>query len=263
VPRREPGQARQPQAAAPIASYIECRVFISNSREREVSPGPAQSSGKAGRGRPYQSARRAQAASETRAAILAAATRLFLSRGYGPVTVSDIAAEASVAVPTVYASAGGKSAILATLIDESMRDPVGAATLAAIRECTGPEEVIRVSVHGVRMDNERYQDIIQVMVAAAALDETAAATLATSDRRVRQALTRTTRRLQQLHALRPGLAPGRATSILWFYLGRQAWHALVAEQQWSWDEAERWLREQVSAALVGTGDAAGGARSGA
>jgi hypothetical protein len=40
------------------------------------------------------------------------------------VTVQDIAHEASTAVPTVYASTGGKAAILATLTEEAVRDPV-------------------------------------------------------------------------------------------------------------------------------------------
>jgi Bacterial regulatory proteins, tetR family len=56
----------------------------------------------------------------TRATILATATRLFLAHGYGRVTVNDIAQEAHLAVPTVYASTGGKSAILSTLIEEGM-----------------------------------------------------------------------------------------------------------------------------------------------
>lgn len=213
-----------------------------------MSAGPERPSGQARR--PYRSSRRAEAAAGTRAMILAAAMRLFLSRGYGGVTVADIAREAAVAVPTVYASAGGKSAILATLIDEQMRDPVGAATLSAVRECQDPQDVIRVTVHGVRVDNERYHDMIQVMVAAAALDETATATLVRSDRLVRRALARTAHRLQDLHGLRPGMSPGKATDVLWFYLAHQAWHLLVAGRQWSWDGAEEWLGEQLSTALL-------------
>lgn len=216
-----------------------------------MSPGPARPSRDAAR--PYQSARRSQAAAETRAVILASAMRLFLSRGYGTVTVADIAREAAVAVPTVYASTGGKSAILASLIDETMRDPVGAETLAALRHCQTPQEAMAVTVHGVRVENERYHDMIQVMVAAATLDETATATLAGSDRRVRQALARTSRRLRELRALKPGITLGKATDVLWFYLGHHAWHLLTAGQGWSWEEAELWLGEQASTALLDPG----------
>ena len=41
-----------------------------------------------------------------------------------------------------------------------------------------------------------------------------------------------------------------ATDILWFYLGREAWHVLVAERQWSWDTAEQWLTARASEALI-------------
>jgi len=55
-------------------------------------------------------------------------------------------------------------------------------------------------------------------------------------------------RLGGVHPLT--VSPARATDILWFYLGHQAWHVCVAEQGWSWDEAEAWLAAQVVAALV-------------
>jgi AcrR family transcriptional regulator len=209
---------------------------------------PAAPSGKPARS--YQSPRRAQAAADTRATILATAMRLFLERGYGGVTVGDIARDAAIAVPTVYASTGGKAAILATLIDQAERDPIVEQTLAAIRETRDSHEVVRITAHGTRVDNQRYHDIIQVMVAAATLDQTATATLVESDRRYRQALAQTAHRLQDLHALKPGLTLDQATAILWFYLGHQAWHLLVADRQWSWDDAEAWLGEQASTALL-------------
>jgi AcrR family transcriptional regulator len=198
--------------------------------------------------RAHRPVRRARAASQTRAAILAAAMRLFLERGYGGATVSDIAREAGTAIPTVYASAGGKAAILATLIADAQGDPIVEDTLAAVRERTDPGEVIRAAVRGVRTDNERYHDIVRVMVTAASVDESVAASLVASDREYRTALGEVAVRLGEVHPLTVSLA--RATDILWFYLGHQAWHICVAEQGWSWDEAEAWLAAQVVAALV-------------
>lgn len=212
----------------------------------------AEPSGKAQR-RPYRSPRRAQAAADTRATILATAMRLFLEHGYGKVTVADIARAAATAVPTVYASTGGKSAILATLIEEAMRDPIVEETFAAIRASTTPQEAIRVTAHGVRVDNQRHRDVIQLMVAAATIDETATATRVRSDRSYWSSLARTTDRLRELHALRPGLTRRRATDILWFFFGHRAWHLFVAERGWSWDDAERWLAGQAEAALLGPG----------
>jgi AcrR family transcriptional regulator len=200
--------------------------------------------------RPYRSALRAKAAAETRATILATATRLFLAHGYGRVTVNDIAQEAHLAVPTVYASTGGKSAILSTLIEEGMRDPVVDETLSAIRERRSPHEVIRVVAHGVRVSNERYHDIAQIMATAAVIDETATDILVRSDDGYREELAHAARRLKSLRALKKGLTEKQTADILWFYFGRQAWHLFVYDRHWSWEDAERWLAEHASTALL-------------
>ena len=200
--------------------------------------------------RPYRSELRAKAAAQTRTTILAAAMRLFVSHGYGKVTVNDIAQEANVAVPTVYASAGGKSAILSTLIDQAMADPVVEETQAAIRKCQNPNEVIAVTAHGTRVDNERHHDIAQVMAAAAVLDDGATDILVRSDEQYREALSHTARRLKSLRALRKGLSEKRAIDILWFCFGREAWHLFVYDRHWSWDDAESWLTAQACTALT-------------
>ena len=200
--------------------------------------------------RPYRSTVRAQAASNTRRSILDTAMRLFLERGYARVTVGDIALQASLALPTVYASTGGKSAILATLIDEAMRDPIVDETLSAVGRSNSADEVLRITAHGVRVDNERYHDIIEVMKYAAVVDATATDILQRSDAGYRQALGQIARRLRTLKALPPRMTHARATDVMWFYFGREAWHLLVADRGWSWDEAERWLVSQAVAALI-------------
>jgi AcrR family transcriptional regulator len=202
--------------------------------------------------RAYRSARRAQGATETRAAILAAALRLFREHGYGKVTVQDIAREASTAVPTVYASTGGKGAILGTLIGDAMQDPIVAETIAAVDACADPRDAIGALVHGVRVDNERYRDIVRIMKDASAVEQAAADILARSDDLYRHYLSRSVDRLREMGALRPGLTRPRAIDITWFYLGHESWHMLAVARKWSWDEAEQWLARQLSAALLGT-----------
>jgi AcrR family transcriptional regulator len=209
---------------------------------------PGKTAGKSAR--PYHSPRRTQAAAETRATILATAKRLFVEHGYGKVTVNDIAAEAALAVPTVYACTGGKSAILSTIIDEAIRDPIVEETLSAIRQTSSAYDVIRITAHGTRVDNERYHDIVQVMKTAAAIDESATAILVESDRQYRHALSRIGRRLRDLDALKPGLTQKRATDTLWFYFGREAWRLFVTDRHWSWSDAEQWLSQQAISALI-------------
>jgi AcrR family transcriptional regulator len=217
-------------------------AYIKNKKPSTSAPVKAR--------RPYQSTVRAQAALDTRRNILDTAMRLFVEHGYGKVTVADIAAEASLASPTVYGSTGGKTAILATLIEESMSDTIVNETLSAVRKSTSGDEIIHIAAHGVRVDNERYHDIVQVMKNAAAVDAVAADILARSDAGYREALAEIARRLRGLKALQRGITEARATDIMWFFLGHEAWHLLVAGRQWSWDVAEQWLTEQAATALL-------------
>jgi AcrR family transcriptional regulator len=200
--------------------------------------------------RRYRSTLRAQTAAETRRNILDTGMRLFLDRGFGRVTVNDIAAEAALAVATVYASVGGKAAILNTLIEDAMGDPVVEETLSAVRASRLGHDVLHHAARGTRIDNERYHDIVQVMKNAAAVDTAAADILQRSDAGYRQALGQIARRLRTLKSLKPGINEGRATDVLWFYLGHQAWHLLVRDSGWTWDDAEQWLRNRAAEALL-------------
>lgn len=180
--------------------------------------------------------------------------RLFLERGYAKVAVSEIAQQAGLATPTVYASTGGKSAILATLISERQYgDPVVDATLAAVRKAKTARQVIEAIARGTRINNERYHDISQVMVTAAAADDAAAEVLERSDQWYRKTLSHAARRLKTLRALRKGLTEARAVDVLWFFFGREPWHLFIYDRQWSWDEAEVFLTVQASTALIEPG----------
>jgi AcrR family transcriptional regulator len=201
--------------------------------------------------RAYRSELRTKAAAHTRATILASAMQLFLKRGYAKVTVNDIARQANLATPTVYASTGGKSAILATLIEErQFGDPAIEETLAAIRRSTSARDVIAATAHGTRTANERHHDIVQVMVAASSLDDAVAELLAHSDQGYRNALGQAARRLKRLRALTDGLTEARAVDAMWFLFGHRAWHLFVYDLQWSWDEAESFLRAQATSTLI-------------
>lgn len=200
--------------------------------------------------RPYRNDRRARAAAATRTTILDTALRLFVEHGYAKVTISDIAREAGTAVPTVYASTGGKSAILTVLINRGVDDPVVERTLDAVRTAPDARAAVAAMAHGVRLDNERHLDVVRVMMTAAAVERHVEETLTQVAAAYRQALSVLTERLAELGALRPGLSRERATDMLWFLLGLPSWRLFVAERGWSWDETEQWLAQQASAALI-------------
>ena len=67
--------------------------------------------------RRYDSTRRREQARRTRREIIRAAYELFIRRGYGATTMTEIAAEASVSVETVYAAFGTKPNLLRKVWD--------------------------------------------------------------------------------------------------------------------------------------------------
>ncbi|RVW08829.1 TetR/AcrR family transcriptional regulator [Prescottella agglutinans] len=66
-------------------------------------------------------------AGRTRTAVIAAATRLFVQRGWSGTSMRDVAAEAGCAIETVYSSVGNKRALLKVALDVAVvgdDDPV-------------------------------------------------------------------------------------------------------------------------------------------
>jgi AcrR family transcriptional regulator len=69
--------------------------------------------------RRYDSLRRTTQARETRAEIASAARRLFDSQGWAETTVREVAREAGVSVPTVYATYGNKTGLAQAVADSA------------------------------------------------------------------------------------------------------------------------------------------------
>src|SRR5947209_9675697 len=90
--------------------------------------------------RKYDSSRRQAQAQQTQRQLVEAARRLFMERGYTGTTIEQIAREAGVAVETVYATFGSKRAVLARLLNVSVRGDDGPAPLL---EREGPQGVAR------------------------------------------------------------------------------------------------------------------------
>ncbi len=67
--------------------------------------------------RTYRSPRRALQAQQTRATVLTTCRAMFAERGWAATGVRDIAAAAGVSVETVYATLGGKVALLIAALD--------------------------------------------------------------------------------------------------------------------------------------------------
>ncbi|MFD7873428.1 TetR/AcrR family transcriptional regulator [Streptomyces sp. NPDC059766] len=199
--------------------------------------------------RPYVSPLREQAATRTRELIVRQATQLFAERGYGRVTVADIAAAAGVAPKTVFASIGSKSDILNRIVDEGVSASDYERAMQTLLARRTPESVLRALAHGTRMGNEGQFRVHEAIRKALPVHEDGEALWERATADYREALQATAR---HLHTLTPPpcYSVQETADLLWQWFGPSGWRTLVIESGWSWDRAEDVLYRTAVAALV-------------
>ncbi|MBP2325546.1 AcrR family transcriptional regulator [Kibdelosporangium banguiense] len=109
--------------------------------------------------RQYDSLRRTVQAQETRADIARAARKLFVEQGWAATTVRDVAREAGVSVPTVYAAYTNKTGLAMALADAADLTADGAKLLEEL-EAAGPREQLAAMAGYDRRLFDRAGDII-------------------------------------------------------------------------------------------------------
>ncbi|GAA1868870.1 TetR/AcrR family transcriptional regulator [Asanoa iriomotensis] len=193
--------------------------------------------------------RRARQAEETRRDILDAALRLFAERGYAATAIADIAAEAGVAVPTVYASVGAKPLLLRGLLG-TIDLEAGVPELArALGAATDPREVLRLAVRITRQVAERGSTIIKVLASAAGSEPDMAQTYAEGLAKHRAGATATVGRVAALGALSTDLSEADAVAIFTTMTDTPVYDALTGNG-WSYDKCETWLFDTLAAQLL-------------
>jgi len=206
--------------------------------------------------RSYHSPRREQQAAATRQAILEAAQRLFEQHGYPATTMEQVAAEAGVALKTVYVAFTTKSGLLRALWDLRLKgdqDQAGVADRPWYRDVLDepdPERQLRRNAGNASVVKQRIGGILKVLRSAAPVDPDAAALwrLIQSDFYDNQRTI--VESLQARQALRPGLDVARATDILWALNHPDLWLLLVGERGWTPGQWERWFADTACAQLL-------------
>ncbi|MDR7274013.1 TetR/AcrR family transcriptional regulator [Catenuloplanes atrovinosus] len=198
----------------------------------------------------YRSPRREDSAAATRTAILDAARELFLERGYPAVTVPEIARAARVATQTVYASAGGKSGVLAALLQPLLDDDGAATANAEARRTTDPRAVIALAAAGTRRVHETYRELLHHLIRQAPGEPAAQLAVDDAVAKCRTGLAAIAGRLRELDGVRTDLPGDRLLDALYFYFGPDAWYGLVTTQGWPFDDAESWLRDAACRTLL-------------
>ena len=198
--------------------------------------------------RAYASPLREKAAAQTREAILRAATELFGTRGYGLVTVADIAAAAGVSPKTVFASVGSKREILDRIIDAGVAASRAKEAMLQVLEARTPREVLAALAAGTRFGGESQFTVHEAIRLALPVHEDGAALWERATRNARAAFRDTA---DHLHTLtpRPRYPAKETADLIWLWFSPHAWRTLVADSGWSWDRAETAIRETAIAAL--------------
>src|SRR5206468_9430567 len=127
--------------------------------------------------RRYDSPRRREQAAATRLEILEAAQRLFQRDGYAATTMATIAAEARVALKTVYVAFETKSGVLRALWNLTLRgeddedSPVSERPwYREVLEEPDPERQLRLNARNSRQGKVRVAALAEVIRAAAPID---------------------------------------------------------------------------------------------
>jgi len=206
--------------------------------------------------RGYHSPRRQQQAEATRREILRAARRLFTVDGYVTTTLSAVAVEAGVSLPTVTAAFGTKLAILDALIRVEVRGDEAPTPLAArtrwqemLRE-PDPVRQLILNAAALRHIHERTTDIFEIVRGAATAEPEIAALRRSLNAQRFEDKRLLAQSLESKQALRPGLTVAQATDLLWALGSADVYRMLVVDRGWSPVEYEQWLAPSLAHSLL-------------
>jgi TetR/AcrR family transcriptional regulator, regulator of autoinduction and epiphytic fitness len=206
--------------------------------------------------RRYDMSNRARQATETRRRIAEAAARLFVQDGYGATTINAIAAEAGVAVPTVYATLKTKQAILWAVIELTARGDADQAPLAErqwwreMERERDPRETLAKLARIHREICDRDAAVFTVLETAANVDPEVAPVMRQKEQARYSDQSRVVRSLKRQGQLRAGLSVRKASDIIWALATERSYLALVRDRGWRAEDYEDWLSEQLAAALL-------------
>ena len=175
----------------------------------------------------------------TQALIVDTARRLFLEQGYHATTIEMIAAEAGVAVSTIYAIFRNKRGILQAMREAWHQESGQRDIYALAREESDPEKRLALAAHSTRRQWETGAALTRIYNAAASADPEAAAELAVALEGRRKFLASF---IEEMAAdLRPELEVARAAEIFYALTLPEIYDTLVRQRGWTPDEYETWL----------------------
>jgi AcrR family transcriptional regulator len=204
--------------------------------------------------RRYDSTRRQLQARENRHQILAAAHELFVGKGYGSTTISEIAQAAGVAVETVYATFRNKPTLLHRAWDIAVGGDDQDVHVLARPEMRAVLDEPDLSVRFTRFATvntaimRRTAQLRLAVQGAADTDAAAAGLLAEIDRARREAMGVHARAAAATGQL--GVPEEECRDVLFATTDGSLWHNLVERRGWPDERYAAWLGRLWRAMLV-------------
>jgi AcrR family transcriptional regulator len=200
--------------------------------------------------------RKQLAAEETQRVIVEAASRLFREHGYHATSISRIAAEAGVAVQTIYNAVGSKRELLSRVLDfaaagERAPVPVPQFMREQAESEHDPRRIIAQLVEFWRGALPRTAPVFRIIREAAAADPEIAVL---ERRRAAQRLDNYRAAAQLLadrKALRPGITIDGAAAAIFAIGHPEIYRGLVLDGDWDDGAWANWLQATLEAALLG------------
>jgi len=194
--------------------------------------------------RSYHSPRRRLQAAQTRAAVLAAAARLFGELGWADTNMRSVAKAAGVSMETVYSGFGSKGDLLAAVMDvavvgDDLPIPLAQRDVALVLGTgTRDERVAKAAGMSVAISS-RTCELVQALTQGSASDDSLAERLAALDER----------RRAEIAAYFEQVA-SRAPTVLeldevWLLTSAEVFHLLVHRSGWTREQHERWLADSL------------------
>jgi len=193
---------------------------------------------------------RAERAAATRTRIETAARNLFARRGYAATTLREIAAEADVAVQTVYAVYMSKANILRALIRQVTEDPAADAAFGEALAAHTVDGCIGSFAHSIRLRWEAGHDVVAILADAGSADTAIRAEAEVALVARRRGIGELARRIAALDGRGPA-DTRRSAAILDALTLPEIFAELSAVHGWSADAYESWLATTLTSSLSG------------
>jgi TetR/AcrR family transcriptional regulator of autoinduction and epiphytic fitness len=209
--------------------------------------------------RRYESARRQEQARQTRRALLAAAAKLFVDPGYAATPLTAVAAEAGVAVQTLYAVFGSKRQLLSDLVDITVagdEEPVALAQRSFVAEISAladPRDKLRRYARHLAETNARQADVMLALAGAATADADAAAIWRKNLDERRLGMGMFAAELARTGRLRSDRDLDAVTDVLWLAMDVRNYDWLVRKRGWTSEQYQDWYVDTVAAAILAGG----------